>query len=78
MQRALLVCLALVAAPLLCGLLWTAAAATLLYGRVNAVSLAFGTILVSIGIALPKRTAVAQPGVIDQEIDFEFIAIDRF
>jgi predicted RND superfamily exporter protein len=42
-----------VAAPLLVGLIWTAAAAALLYGRINAVSLAFGTLLVSIGIDLP-------------------------
>ncbi len=45
--------LPLVALPLLVGLVWTAAAAQLLYGRINAVSLAFGTILVSIGIDLP-------------------------
>src|SRR6476646_3101939 len=30
---------------------------------------------VPIGIALRKRTAVAESGVIDQEIDFEFLAI---
>src|SRR6185436_18516442 len=42
-----------VAAPLGFGLVWTAAAATLLYGRINAVSLAFGTLLLSIGIDLP-------------------------
>ena len=34
-------------------MVWTAAAAQLLYGRINAVSLAFGTILVSIGIDVP-------------------------
>src|SRR5262249_28817943 len=34
--------------------------------------------LVSIGIALGKGTAVAQPGIIDQEIDVEFVAIKRF
>ena len=34
--------------------------------------------LVAIGIALRKRTAVAEPGVIDQEIDFEFLAIKPF
>ena len=45
--------LPLVALPLAIGLLWTAAAAQLLYGRINAVSLAFGTILVSIGIDVP-------------------------
>lgn len=45
--------LPLVALPLVVGLVWTAAAAELLYGRVNAVSLAFGTILVSIGIDVP-------------------------
>lgn len=43
----------LVAAPLLVGLLWTGAAAAALYGRVNAVSLAFGTLLLAIGIDLP-------------------------
>jgi predicted RND superfamily exporter protein len=42
-----------VAAPLGIGLFWTAAAASLLYGRINAVSLAFGTLLLSIGIDLP-------------------------
>jgi uncharacterized protein len=45
--------LPLVALPLVVGVVWTAAAAQLLYGRINAVSLAFGTILVSIGIDLP-------------------------
>jgi hypothetical protein len=45
--------LPLVALPLVVGLVWTAATAQLLYGRINAVSLAFGTILVSIGIDLP-------------------------
>jgi len=45
--------LPLVALPLIVGLVWTAAAAELLYGRINAVSLAFGTILVSIGIDVP-------------------------
>jgi predicted RND superfamily exporter protein len=45
--------LPLVGLPLVVGLLWTAAAAQLLYGRINAVSLAFGTILISIGIDLP-------------------------
>jgi predicted RND superfamily exporter protein len=45
--------LPLVALPLGIGVVWTAAAAELLYGRINAVSLAFGTILVSIGIDLP-------------------------
>ncbi len=45
--------LPLVAAPLFVGLLWTAAAAALLYGHINAVSLAFGTLLLSIGIDLP-------------------------
>jgi uncharacterized protein len=39
--------------PLVVGVVWTAAAAQLLYGRINAVSLAFGTILVSIGIDVP-------------------------
>jgi len=45
--------LPLVAVPLAVGVVWTAAAAELLYGRINAVSLAFGTILVSIGIDVP-------------------------
>jgi uncharacterized protein len=45
--------LPLVALPLGVGVVWTAAAAELLYGRINAVSLAFATILVSIGIDLP-------------------------
>ena len=45
--------LPLVALPLIVGVVWTAAAAELLYGRINAVSLAFGTILVSIGIDVP-------------------------
>jgi uncharacterized protein len=45
--------LPLVALPLVIGVVWTAAAAQLLYGRINAVSLAFGTILVSIGIDVP-------------------------
>ncbi len=45
--------LPLVALPLIIGLVWTAAAAQLLFGRINAVSLAFGTILVSIGIDVP-------------------------
>lgn len=45
--------LPLVALPLGIGVVWTAAAAQLLYGRINAVSLAFGTILVSIGIDVP-------------------------
>lgn len=45
--------LPLVALPLAIGVVWTAVAAELLYGRINAVSLAFGTILVSIGIDLP-------------------------
>jgi len=42
-----------VAPALLLGLWLTAAAAGLIYGRVNAVSLSFGTILISIGIDLP-------------------------
>jgi predicted RND superfamily exporter protein len=50
--RALRVLL-LVAAPLLTGLAWTGALAAALFGQVNAVSLAFGTILLSIGIDLP-------------------------
>jgi len=33
--------------------------------------------LIPIGIALRKRTGVAQSGIIDQEIDFEFLAIKR-
>ncbi len=45
--------LPLVALPLGFGLWWTGGAAVLLYQHVNAVSLAFGTILVSIGIDLP-------------------------
>ncbi len=43
----------LVAIPLFVGLLWTAGVAALIYGRINAVSLSFGTILLSIGIDLP-------------------------
>jgi hypothetical protein len=43
----------LVAVPLLVGLLWTGAAAWLLYGHLNAVSLTFGTVLFSIGIDIP-------------------------
>src|SRR5215472_182871 len=34
--------------------------------------------LVAIGIAFRKRTAVAEPGIIDQEIDFEFFMINPF
>src|SRR5262249_22806044 len=34
--------------------------------------------LVPIGIALSKGTAVAETGVIDQEIDFEIVAIKGF
>ncbi len=45
--------LPLVAAPLFVGVLWTAAAAALIYGHVNAVSLTFGTVLLSIGIDFP-------------------------
>jgi uncharacterized protein len=45
--------LPLVAAPLFIGLLWTGGAASLIYGRVNAVSLTFGTVLLSIGIDFP-------------------------
>jgi predicted RND superfamily exporter protein len=45
--------LPLVATPLFAGLLATGAAAAALYGRVNAVSLSFGTILLSIGIDVP-------------------------
>jgi len=45
--------LPIVGLPLVIGLIWTAAIAQLLFGRVNAVSLAFGTILISIGIDLP-------------------------
>lgn len=45
--------LPLVALPLAFGLWWTGALAVVLYQHVNAVSLAFGTILVSIGIDLP-------------------------
>ena len=45
--------LPLVAVPLAVGLLWTGAAAALLFGRVNAVSLTFGTVLLSIGIDFP-------------------------
>jgi hypothetical protein len=39
--------------PLCVAGLWTAAAARLLFGTVNGISLAFGTILVAIGIDLP-------------------------
>jgi predicted RND superfamily exporter protein len=45
--------LPLVGGPLFVGLAWTATAAVVLYGRINAVSLAFGTLLLSIGIDLP-------------------------
>lgn len=45
--------LPLVVLPLLCAGLWTAAVAAVLYGRINGVSVAFGTILVAIGIDLP-------------------------
>jgi hypothetical protein len=45
--------LPLVALPLATGLLWTGAAAWLLYRNVNAVSLTFGTVLLSIGIDFP-------------------------
>ena len=45
--------LPLVGLPLVAGLIWTAALAELIFSRVNAVSLAFGTILISIGIDLP-------------------------
>jgi len=45
--------LPLVALPLAVGLAWTAAAAFLLYRHVNAVSLTFGTVLLSIGIDFP-------------------------
>src|SRR5258708_6703164 len=34
--------------------------------------------LVTLGIALGKGAAVTESGVIDQEIDFEFLAIKRF
>lgn len=45
--------LPLVGVPLALGLLWTGAAAALAFGRVNAVSLTFGTVLLSIGIDFP-------------------------
>lgn len=45
--------LPLVAAPLLLGLFVTAAFSVVAFGRINAVSLAFGTILLSIGIDIP-------------------------
>lgn len=45
--------LPLVALPLAVGLAWTAAAAYLLFQHVNAVSLTFGTVLLSIGIDFP-------------------------
>jgi predicted RND superfamily exporter protein len=45
--------LPLVAVPLFFGLSWTAAAAFLLYRHLNAVSLTFGTVLLSIGIDFP-------------------------
>jgi hypothetical protein len=45
--------LVLVALPLGLGLLWTVAAAVLLFRHVNAVSLTFGTVLLSIGIDFP-------------------------
>jgi len=45
--------LVLVALPLGVGLLWTVAAAVLLFKHVNAVSLTFGTVLLSIGIDFP-------------------------
>src|SRR5205085_1834311 len=45
--------LPIVAVPLSVGLWLTGAAAGAIFGKVNAVSLAFGTILLSIGIDLP-------------------------
>ncbi len=45
--------LPIVALPLGCAGLWTAAAAALFFHRINGVSIAFGTILVAIGIDLP-------------------------
>jgi predicted RND superfamily exporter protein len=45
--------LVLVALPLGVGLLWTVAAAVGLFRHVNAVSLTFGTVLLSIGIDIP-------------------------
>jgi len=39
--------------PLALGVLWTGAAAVVIFGRVNAVSLTFGTVLFSIGIDFP-------------------------
>ncbi len=48
-----LIILPLVAFPLGLGLWWTATVAALAFGRINAVSLAFGTILLSIGVDLP-------------------------
>jgi predicted RND superfamily exporter protein len=70
-----------VAAPLLVGLLWTAAAAALLYGRINAVSLAFGTLLLSIGIDIPiqlynrlREELVSQPPLTALEITIRELA----
>ena len=45
--------LPLVGLPLFVGVLWTGALAQLAFHRINAVSLAFGTILIAIGIDLP-------------------------
>ena len=45
--------LPLVGLPLFVGVLWTGALAQLVFHRINAVSLAFGTILIAIGIDLP-------------------------
>ena len=45
--------LPLVLLPLLLAGVWTAAAAALLFGRISAVSMAFATILVAIGIDVP-------------------------
>lgn len=45
--------LPLVGLPLFIGVLWTGALGQLVFHRINAVSLAFGTILIAIGIDLP-------------------------
>jgi predicted RND superfamily exporter protein len=45
--------LPLVGLPLLVGVAWTGALAEIIFSRVNAVSLAFGTVLIAIGIDLP-------------------------
>src|SRR5262249_35872870 len=71
----------LVGAPLFIGLLWTAAAASIFYGRVNAVSLSFGTVLLSIGIDFPiqiynrlREELVQRPPLEALEVTIEALA----